>query len=84
MIDAKRANTISNSKLLQIMKLIEESAYKGITFLHLQYFISDEITKILQDYGYKVERYEEPIYHEDHYGKVIEPISYKEQTKISW
>lgn len=84
MIDAKRANTISNSKLLQIMKLIEESAYKGITFLHLQYFIPDEITKILQDYGYKVERYEEPIYLEDHYGKVIEPITYKEQTKISW
>lgn len=84
MIDARKANMISNSKLLQIMKLIEESAYKGITFLYFQYSLPDEVTRILQDYGYKVERYKEPIYYEDHYGKVTEPITYKERTKVSW
>lgn len=84
MLSAKEAHKISNSKLLQIMKLIEESAYKGITFLYFQYFLPDEITKILQDYDYKVEKYKVPIYYEDHYGKVIEPITYREETKVSW
>jgi len=84
MLSAEEARKISNSKLLQIMKLIEESAYKRLTFLHLQYPLSDEITKVLKDYGYKVERYKTHIYDEDHYGRVTEPIAYKEQTKISW
>lgn len=84
MLSAKEAHKISNSKLLRIMKLIEEGAYKGITFLYFQYFLPDEIINVLQDYGYKVEKYKRPIYCEDHYGKVIEPTTYKEETKVSW
>lgn len=85
MLSAKEARKISNSELLQIMNLIRESAYSGGLNIKLDYSISKETTKALEDYGYNVEYNELPIYWETPYGKLEDtPSGYKKETIISW
>ena len=85
MLSAKEARKISNSELLQIMNLIRESAYAGGFNIKLNYSISKETTKTLEDYGYNVEENEIPMYYETPYGKVDDkPFGYKKETVISW
>lgn len=85
MLSAKEAHKISNSELLQIMNLIRESAYSGGLNIKLNYSISKETIKTLEDYGYNVEYKEDPIFKETPYGKVLENIvGYNKETIISW
>jgi len=83
MLSAKEARKISNSELLQIMKLIEESAYDGSLNIKLNYSISKETTKVLEDYGYNVEYKKNPIFEETPYG-LEDMVGYNKQTIISW
>lgn len=85
MLSAKEARKISNSELLQIMNLIRESAYRGGLNIKLNYSISKEIIKTLEDYGYNIEYKESPMFAETPYGKILENIvSYNKETIISW
>lgn len=85
MLSAKEARKISNSELLQIMNLIRESAYSGGLNIKLNYSISKETIKTLEDYGYNIEYKEGPIFEETPYGKVLENIvGYDKLTIISW
>ena len=85
MLSAKEARKISNSELLQIMNLIRESAYRGNLSIKLNYSISKETTKTLEDYGYNVEYKKNPIFEETHYGKILgDAVGYSGETIISW
>ena len=84
MLSAKEAHKISNSELLQIMNLIRESAYSGGLNVKLNYPISKETTKILEDYGYNVECKNSPIFEETPYGMLEDIIGYDKETIISW
>jgi len=85
MLSAKEAHKIAGSELLQIMNLIRESAYAGGFDIKLNYNISKETTKTLEDYGYNIEYKEGPIFEETPYGRVLEDIvGCKKETIISW
>lgn len=84
MIEAKRARKIASSELLQIMHKIEECAYKGGFEIILEFKISQEVTSILNNYGYLVEYEQVPIYEETPYGVRYNIIGYKDQTTINW
>ena len=85
MLSAKEARKISNSKLLQIMNLIRESAYSGGLSIKLNYSLSKETTKVLEDYGYNIEYKESPIFEETPYGLVVKDVvGYNKETIISW
>jgi len=85
MLSAKEARKISNSELLQIMNLIRESAYSGGLNIKLNYSISKETIKTLEDYGYNVKHKDSPIFEETPYGNVLENIvGYNKETIISW
>ena len=84
MLSAKEARKISNSKLLQIMNLIRESAYSGGLNIKLNYSISKEVIKTLEDYGYNVECKNSPIFEETPYGMLENIVGYNKETIISW
>lgn len=85
MLSAKEARKIAGSELLQIMNLIRDSAYRGGLNIRLEYSISKNTIKTLEDYGYNVEYKEGPIFEETPYGKVLENmVGYKKETIISW
>lgn len=84
MLSAKEARKISNSELLQIMNLIRESAYSGGLNIKLNYSISKETAKILEDYGYNIEYKEGPIFEETPYGVLENIVGYNKEVIISW
>ena len=84
-LNAQRARVISSSTLANVFYLIEQAAHNFQWEITINKELSDNVIKVLTDYGYKIEYREIPIYPSGPYGQTSdEPSSYKKETKISW